>query len=61
MTIDNPQARETTVTPRNVGDIEVTFTMPEGTVVNRYNGCMHNGLFVAGQTALQLKIDVKKC
>ena len=61
MTIDNPQARETTVTPRNVGDIEVTFTMPEGTVVNRYNGCMHNGLFVAGQTALQLKIDVKNC
>ena len=42
-------------------NLTVELSLPPGTASNRYNGCCHNGLFVAGQTALQLKIDVKGC
>ena len=42
-------------------NLTVELSLPEGNSTNRYNGHCHNGLFVAGQTALQLKIDVKGC
>lgn len=42
-------------------NLTVELSLPPGTTTNRYNGCCHNGLFVAGQTALQLKIDIKGC
>ena len=46
---------------RATSNLTVELSLPPGTEANRYNGCCHNGLFVAGQTALQLRIDVKGC